>query len=87
MILILSDLFEALWFMVYAVAALAPGSVDSALIFCQLSGFFTAVGVESSGMRGSSWPISSEANCCRLCSADDCRTQRSVHIQTADFDC
>lgn len=51
MILIQSDMFKALWFMIYAIAALTPGSIGSTSIFCQISGFFTAVGVELSGMR------------------------------------
>lgn len=51
MILILSDLFKALWFMVYGIAALLPGTIQSASTFCQVSGFFTASGIELSGER------------------------------------
>lgn len=55
MILIQSDMFKTLWFVIYAIAALTSGSIQSASIFCQISGFFTAFGIELSGMNDSSW--------------------------------
>lgn len=86
MILIQSDMFKALWFMIYAIAGLTTGSIDSASVFCQISGFFTAVGIESSGKRDSSWPALPDANRSRLFGPDDCHTQRSIYIQTIDLD-
>jgi hypothetical protein len=86
MILILSDMFKTLWFAIYAVAALTPESVDSTSAFCQISGFFTTVGIELSGMKDSSWLVFSNANCNRLFIADDYYTQHFIHIQPASLD-
>ena len=49
MLLIQSDMFKALWFMVYPIVTFVTGHVDSHSTFCQVNGFFLAVGIEASG--------------------------------------
>ncbi|KAI9821729.1 MAG: hypothetical protein M1827_002310 [Pycnora praestabilis] len=45
-VLIGSDLLKSLWYLVSPVAALAHGPIDNSSPFCQISGFFVAVGSE-----------------------------------------
>jgi len=49
MLLIQSDMFKALWFMMYPIVTFANGPIDSRSKFCQANGFFLAVGIEASG--------------------------------------
>lgn len=48
MLLIQSDLIKALWFVIFPVVTYTRGPVQSDSTFCQVSGFFFAVGIESS---------------------------------------
>lgn len=48
MLLIQSDMFKAIWFMVFPIVELVHGTVKSDSVFCQASGFFLAVGIEAS---------------------------------------
>jgi G protein-coupled receptor GPR1 len=50
MLLIQSDMFKALWFMVYPIVTYTHGSVSNNTIFCQVNGFFLSVGIEAAGM-------------------------------------
>ncbi len=49
MLLIQSDMFKALWFMIYPIVIFTHGPVADSSTFCQVSGFFLSVGIESSG--------------------------------------
>jgi hypothetical protein len=49
MILIQSDMFKALLYMIHAIAAFILGAVDSASMLCQIIGFFHTVGLELAG--------------------------------------
>lgn len=58
MLLIQSDMFKALWFMLYPVVVFTTGPVASESTFCQVNGFFLALGIEASGtIPGSSWSV------------------------------
>lgn len=48
MLLIQSDLIKALWFVIFPIVTYARGPVASDSTFCQVSGFFFALGIESS---------------------------------------
>ncbi|KAM0325844.1 hypothetical protein ACHAQA_007146 [Verticillium albo-atrum] len=48
MLLIVSDGLEALFFMIFPIVDFAMGPIESASVFCQVSGFFLAVGIEAS---------------------------------------
>lgn len=48
--LILSDTFKAIWYFVFAIMVFARGPVESTSNFCQASGFFLALSVESADM-------------------------------------
>lgn len=50
MLLMHSDMLKALWFMIYPVVDYIHGPIASKSIFCQVSGFFLAVGFEASDM-------------------------------------
>jgi G protein-coupled receptor GPR1 len=49
MLLIQSDMFKALWFMMYPIVTFAKGPVPNSSKFCQVNGFFLSVGIEASG--------------------------------------
>jgi G protein-coupled receptor GPR1 len=49
MLLIQSDMFKALWFMVYPIVTFTNGPVPSKSSFCQVNGFFLSLGIEASG--------------------------------------
>jgi G protein-coupled receptor GPR1 len=49
MLLIQSDMFKALWFMLYPVVVFARGPVMSDSTFCKVNGFFLSLGIEASG--------------------------------------
>lgn len=49
MLLIQSDMFKALWFMVYPIVTYLHGPASNDSIFCQVNGFFLSVGIEASG--------------------------------------
>ena len=49
MLLIQSDMFKALWFMVYPIVVFIRGPVANDSKFCQVNGFFIALGIEASG--------------------------------------
>jgi len=49
MLLIQSDMFKALWFMVYPIVTFTSGRPSSHSTFCQVNGFFLAIGIEASG--------------------------------------
>jgi hypothetical protein len=58
MLLIQSDMFKALWFMLYPVVNLSAGPIQRGSRFCQVNGFFLSLGIEASGtkyMAFSSW--------------------------------
>ncbi|KAH7353245.1 G protein-coupled glucose receptor regulating Gpa2-domain-containing protein [Plectosphaerella cucumerina] len=48
MLLIVGDTIEALFFFIFPIVYLVHGPIDSQSNFCQVSGFFLAVGIESS---------------------------------------
>lgn len=48
MLLIQSDMFKALWFMIFAIVDFIHGPVPSSSPFCQASGFFLTIGIEAS---------------------------------------
>ncbi|OWP06462.1 hypothetical protein B2J93_9235 [Marssonina coronariae] len=48
MLLIQSDMFKALGFMVYPIVVFVYGPVQDASTFCQINGFMTALGIEAS---------------------------------------
>ncbi|KAK6600430.1 plasma membrane g protein coupled receptor that interacts with the heterotrimeric g protein a [Botrytis cinerea] len=48
MLLIQSDMFKALWFMVFPIVIFLHGPVEDASNFCQISGFFLSLGIEAS---------------------------------------
>ncbi|KAJ8067720.1 hypothetical protein OCU04_003325 [Sclerotinia nivalis] len=48
MLLIQSDMFKALWFMVFPIVVFLHGPVADNSKFCQISGFFLSVGIEAS---------------------------------------
>jgi G protein-coupled receptor GPR1 len=48
MLLIQSDMFKALWFMIFPIVDFSYGPIHSSSTFCQASGFFLAVGIEAS---------------------------------------
>jgi hypothetical protein len=50
MFLIQSDMFKALWFMVYPIVVFTNGPVDGGSVFCKVNGFFISLGIEASGM-------------------------------------
>jgi G protein-coupled receptor GPR1 len=47
-LLILSDMWKALWYFIFPVVVFTKGKVDSTSNFCQASGFFIALGTEAS---------------------------------------
>jgi len=49
MLLIQSDMFKALWFMVYPIVTFLNGPIQNSSNFCQVNGFFLSVGIEASG--------------------------------------
>ncbi|KAF4636171.1 hypothetical protein G7Y89_g1921 [Cudoniella acicularis] len=48
MLLIQSDMFKALWFMIYPIVVFSYGPVPSNSKFCQVNGFFISLGIEAS---------------------------------------
>lgn len=50
MLLIQSDMFKALWFMVFPIVVFLHGPVADNSNFCQISGFFLSLGIEASGL-------------------------------------
>lgn len=48
MLLIQSDMFKALWFMIYPIVTFVHGPVSSNSKFCNINGFFISVGIEAS---------------------------------------
>lgn len=51
MLLIQSDMFKALWFMLFPVVTFSTGPILNTSKFCQVNGFFLALGIEASGMH------------------------------------
>lgn len=49
MLLIQSDMFKALWFMIFPIVTFISGPVASNSRFCQVNGFFITIGIEASG--------------------------------------
>jgi G protein-coupled receptor GPR1 len=49
MLLIQSDMFKALWFMMNPIVTFAKGRIPNTSKFCQANGFFLSVGIEASG--------------------------------------
>lgn len=64
MILIQSDMFKALWFMVFPIVVFLHGPVANNSTYCQVSGFFLALGIEASGLIYYSMCISTFINFC-----------------------
>lgn len=48
MLLIQSDMFKALWFMIYPIVVFTRGPVPDNSTFCQVNGFFVSLGIEAS---------------------------------------
>ncbi|TVY35905.1 G protein-coupled receptor [Lachnellula occidentalis] len=48
MLLIQSDMFKALWFMIYPIVTFSRGPVPGSSRFCQVNGFFLSLGMEAS---------------------------------------
>ncbi|KUJ16167.1 family A G protein-coupled receptor-like protein [Mollisia scopiformis] len=48
MLLIQSDMFKALWFMIYPIVVFTHGPVPDSSTFCQVTGFFLSLGIEAS---------------------------------------
>ncbi|TVY25321.1 G protein-coupled receptor [Lachnellula hyalina] len=48
MLLIQSDMFKALWFMMYPIVTFSRGPVPGNSKFCQVNGFFLSLGIEAS---------------------------------------
>lgn len=48
-------MFKALWFMIYPIVVFTRGPIPSSSTFCQVSGFFLALGIEASGELGRSF--------------------------------
>jgi G protein-coupled receptor GPR1 len=48
LLLILSDMWKALWYFIFPIVVFTRGNVDSTSNFCQASGFFIALGTEAS---------------------------------------
>ncbi|EKD21706.1 uncharacterized protein L3040_004929 [Drepanopeziza brunnea f. sp. 'multigermtubi'] len=48
MLLIQSDMFKALWFMIYPIVVFVNGPVEDTSAFCQANGFLIALGLEAS---------------------------------------
>jgi G protein-coupled receptor GPR1 len=49
MLLIQSDMFKALWFMLYPIVTFSRGPIPNDSDFCQVNGFFLSLGIEASG--------------------------------------
>lgn len=49
MLLIQSDMFKALWFIISPVMAFVSGPLKTDSAYCQVNGFFLAVAIEASG--------------------------------------
>jgi G protein-coupled receptor GPR1 len=49
MLLIQSDMFKALWFMLYPIVTFSHGPIPNNSDFCQVNGFFISLGIEASG--------------------------------------
>jgi G protein-coupled receptor GPR1 len=47
-LLIVSDMWKALWYFIFPIVVFTKGKVDSTSNFCQASGFFLALGTEAS---------------------------------------
>jgi G protein-coupled receptor GPR1 len=81
MLLIQSDMFKALWFMVYPIVTFVNGPVPSQSTFCQVNGFFLALGIEASG---TTYIVFARVTLiiCRFRNSYDCRPYGTVHIST-----
>ncbi len=80
MLLIQSEMFKALWYMVYPIVVFCRGPIPNKSSLCQVNGFFLTLGTEASGtcliiVQFRSLTLS------RFCRSDDCRPYRVVHIQ------
>ena len=51
MLLIQSDMFKALWFMIYPIVSFTNGPIKRGSAFCQANGFFISIGLEASGTK------------------------------------
>ena len=49
MLLIFSDFWKASWQLIYPAVVFTKGRVNSASVFCQMTGFFMSMGIEASG--------------------------------------
>lgn len=83
MLLIQSDMFKALWFMIYPIVVFARGPVRSESIFCKVNGFFVAVGIEASGTTYTlAYSCVPRLSGYRYRCAHDCHSLRSVYLRT-----
>ncbi len=80
MLLIQSDMFKALWFMLYPIVVFVNGPVKDTSAFCQVNGFMISLGIEASGRHNLSCGIAS-TNASRFLRAHDRGPQRLVYIQ------
>lgn len=49
LLLIISDMFKSLWYLVFPAVSLGIHGVSSSATFCQVGGFFLQAGIESCG--------------------------------------
>lgn len=88
MLLIQSDMFKAFWFMVYPIVTFVNGPVNSHSTFCQVNGFFLAVGIESSGkfnLRTKELDPDGHLYLDRFFCAHDCNSYGSLHLRSQVF--
>jgi G protein-coupled receptor GPR1 len=57
MLLILSNLWRALWYFLFPIIGFARGKISSQSAFCQVSGFMLSYGIEGAGMRKEVLPV------------------------------
>jgi G protein-coupled receptor GPR1 len=57
MLLILSNLWRALWYFLFPIVGFARGTISSQSSFCQVSGFMLSYGIEGAGMQMRSCPF------------------------------
>jgi hypothetical protein len=84
MLLIQSDMFKALWFMIYPIVTFTRGPVPSNSKFCQVNGFFLSLGIEASG-KASDSTCRLKLTHPRFCNSPDRSSYRIIYIQTEEL--
>ncbi len=85
MLLIQSDMFKALWFMLYPVVNLSAGPILRGSRFCQVNGFFLSLGIEASGTNVWHFQVGISLTYYRFCCSDDCHPYCFIHLQAEAF--